>query len=42
MGISEGNTEYRQALQELRCGINFETPHSKDQESRADLSMIKV
>ncbi len=32
MGINEGNTEYRQALQELRCGINFETPHSKDQE----------
>lgn len=32
MGINEGNTEYRQALQELRCGTNFETPHSKDQE----------
>lgn len=32
MGVNEGNTEYRHALQELRSGTNFETPHSKGKE----------
>lgn len=32
MGVNEGNTEYRSALQELRSGTTFETPHLKGKE----------
>lgn len=39
MGVNEGNTEYRSALQELRNGTTFQTPRSNNSEETDEKSI---